>query len=62
MNKKNMKTLMLYPEDFHRDKIWYDVCDCLQIPQNSTQARILYVDVGFKLEEEDEPEEVPDDM
>jgi hypothetical protein len=38
-----MQILNLYPEDFENPKTWRDVCDCLEIHPESTEASILFV-------------------
>ena len=38
-----MQILNLYPEDFEYASTWRDVCECLDIHPESTQASILFV-------------------
>lgn len=37
-----MKNLILYPEDFAKQKDWENVCDSLNIPYDSLSVEIIY--------------------
>ena len=41
-----MEILNLYPEDFASPKTWRDVCECLELHPESTQASIVFVEAS----------------
>ena len=50
--KKNI--LKLYPEDFEKSHIWFDICDVLKVPHSADSISVEFGEISFEYSSEDD--------